>query len=142
MPRRLKVATKELGDLELYAIYSQNGIWEKDLAPIQEWAEPLVTVITKEVFDQALLGWTSPLIKTLGLAPHYTLRRLTKEAQGCFQNKKCPFFEKKQCQPLSKKMPWCFEPNIGVEEVRRKLAAELIGYWREGVYILAIEDLE
>ena len=140
MPRRLKIVTKELGEVELFAIYSTNGQWEMSWRSLQ--TDPLAkefTSITKEVFDQTLLGWTSPFVKMLGLAPNYSLRKLSTESKQCFQQGSCPFFEKKNCSPISAKMPWCFEPGIEDKDVRR-LVAEVIKLWREKVYIIVVEE--
>jgi hypothetical protein len=39
-------------------------------------------------------------------------------------------------------MPWCFEPS-GIEDPNaRRLVAELIQLWRQGVYTVVVIDAE
>ncbi len=140
MGRRLKVRTKEMGDLEVYAIYSTAGVWEEDWRPLQSmWVADLVTKVPAAYMEHALRGLSSPLIKALGLPPWGALRRLPLAARECGQKGVCELYVAQNCHPGSKKMPWCYEPGdlSGALAVR---ATEVITMWRDGVYLIVLEE--
>ena len=141
MPRRLKLKTPELGDLELYLIYQYGEKWEDTWALAQGLpATSLLTFVDKGVMDHALVGWTSPLVKALGLPPAGCLRKLPIENRVCERRDPCPFYRPKECVPTHTKMPWCFQPE-GIEDPNaRQLVAELIKFWKEGVYTIVVVD--
>ena len=143
MPRRLKLKTQELGDLELYLIYQYGKTWEDTWEPAQGLsAMSLLTVVGKDVMDHALAGWTSPLVKALGIPPEGALRKLPVENRVCERKDPCPFYRPKECVPLHPKMPWCFDPG-GIEDPNaRRLLAELVKFWKEGVYTVVVVDGE
>jgi hypothetical protein len=131
--RRLKLKTIELGDLELFLVYQYGDKWESDWLPLQgQLITGLLTVVPQETIDHALQGWTSPLVKSLGLPPEGALRKLP--SQLCYQRGHCPFHIKNSCIPTHPKMSWCFEPENIEDPNSRNLAAELIRLWREGVW--------
>jgi hypothetical protein len=137
MSRRLKLKTLELGDLEVFFIYQYGDRWEEEWLPLQG-AEmtSLLTVTTQEIMDHALRGWTSPLVKSLGIPPEGALRKLKNSI--CYRRELCPFYRKKTCVPTHPKMPWCFDPEDVEDLEARKLGSELIRMWREGVYVLVV----
>lgn len=141
MPRRLRVQTSELGPLELFVIYADKESWEGYWQALQgtEIAS-LFTEVSKETYDHALVGWTRPLITQLGLDPKGALRKLPVTARQCAVREGCPFYDKKHCTPSSAKMPWCFQPNVGEDSQKRSLSAEVIGLWREGVYVVVVQE--
>lgn len=143
MPRRLKLKTSELGDLELYLVYQYGEKYETYWAPAQGLPfTSLLTVVPVEVMNHALRGWTSPLVKALGIPPDGALRKLSVENRVCERRDPCPFYHPKECVPLFPKMPWCFEPS-GIEDSNaRFLAAEAIKFWKQGVYIVVVIDAE
>lgn len=142
MPRRLKVQTNEMGLVELYLIYDEGGIWETEWRALQGeklLADQLPSV-TKEQMDQALVGWTKPLVSALGPAPKGLLVALPPVTRQCSMKGDCPFYRAPDCVSTSAKMPWCFVP-AGVEGPEVKtLAAECIRLWREGVYIVVVRE--
>lgn len=132
----MKVKTAELGDLEVYVIYSVDGAWEQHWKPLQGTeVATLATFVPKETLDHALKGWSSPLVKALGLAPSGALRKLPKVSQECRLRRKCTFYRPRDCQAANAKVPSCFEPD-GLEGDVAVRAAELISMWREGVYVI------
>lgn len=138
MPRRLKLATKELGYLELYLIYENKGEYEPTWKPLQGSSFlGVVTVVSKETMDHALHGYTRPFVQQLGLAPSGCIRKLPTVYQQCGQREQCIFFDDTRCHPVSPKMPNCFEP-YGV--VPRDLGHEAIRLWHEGVYIVVVRE--
>lgn len=143
MPRRLKIKTHELGDLELYLIYQYGERWEDTWERAQGLeAMGLLTTVDKAMMDHALAGWTSPLVKALGIPPEGALRKLPVMNRVCERRDPCPFYRPKECVPLATKMPWCFEPS-GIEDPNaRRLLAELVQFWRQGVYTVVVIDAE
>lgn len=141
MPRRLKLDTFEMGPLELFLIYDEGGTWEREWHPLQgEDMTTLFTSVTKETMDHALNGWSKPLVSMLGLSPDGCLIKLPPRSKECGERHKCVYFDKKLCFPTAKKMPWCFVPD-GVQGAERlQLSAEVIKYWREGVYVVVVKE--
>lgn len=139
MPRRLKVKTLELGDLELYLIYQHGDEWEDEWRPIQgNPLTELLTVVSKEIWDHALAGFTKPLVKALGIPPQGALRKLPESS--CSQRTHCPFYERKLCNARSKVIRHCFEPDVTDDPVARKLGSDLIRLWSEGVYVVVVNE--
>jgi hypothetical protein len=138
MPRRLKMKTQELGDLELYLIYQYGGRWEEEWAPLQsEKIAQLLTEVSQELIDHALIGLTSPLVKALGIPPIGALRKLPDSR--CYRRTLCPFYHKMTCKPTHPKLNWCFEPE-GIEDpIARNLGSDLVKLWRESVYVLVVK---
>lgn len=139
MPRRLKVKTQEMGDLELYLIYQYGDAWEKEWVPLQ--GHPLTDLLSsasKEDLDAALIGLSWPLTSKLGIPPAGALIKMP--SKQCYRRKLCPFFDKKACQPTSKNLPTCFEIE-GTEDVEvRRLGAEIVKLWRESVYVVVVQE--
>jgi len=138
MPRRLKMKTQELGDLELYLIYQYKEKWEESWAPLQgESLTSLLTVVSQELIDHALIGLTSPLVKALGIPPVGALRKIPNPK--CYRRDLCPFYSNVTCKPTHPKLSWCFEPD-GIEDpLARTLGYDLIKLWRESVYVLVVK---
>jgi len=134
VPRRLTIPSREMLRIELYLIYSYDGIWEEEWRLFQGALD--LPEVDKEVMDQALTGWTKPLVDQLGPPPEGRLRKLP--SRECEHNKTCPFYKAAMCTVLAKDMPWCFEPQ-GVP-LAAGLSAKVIQFWREGVYVLVINE--
>lgn len=141
MPRELLLPTKELGDLKLFLIYAKDGVWEATWRPLQHLpiAESF-TVTTKAIMDHALRRWTSPLVKALSIPPDGAIRKLSVLNQTCSASLDCPMFHRAECTPTHKKMPWCFQPGGMVTDEARRLAAEVVQKWREGVYLVVVGE--
>lgn len=137
MGRRIKLQTREMGDLHLMVVRSQQGVWEAAWEPLRgtPYAE-YVTVVSKETLDHALHGWTSPLVKALGPAPNLILHRLSPDAKQCRLWDRCIFYRKADCQPKAPKMPTCFEP-VGVPP---EIGYEVLRLWHETVYVVVVEE--
>ena len=141
MPRRLKINTHEMGDLELFLIYSTGGQWEPEWQPLQgvQVITDLLTHVSKETMDHALRGWTRPLVMGLGLPPEGSLRKIPRICTHK-DSMPCPLYDPKRCTPTAKKMNNCFQPR-GVEgDVALQLSGELVRFWREGVRVLIVEE--
>jgi hypothetical protein len=143
VPRQLSLKTHEMGTLELYLIYQYGDLWEVAWRPLQgESITSLLTVVTQEMMDHALKGLTRPFVKALGIPPEGALRKLPNPT--CDRKVICPFYHKKECNPLFKSMPSCFEPAGILDLEARQLAGSMVRMWREGVYLVVVvhpEDL-
>jgi hypothetical protein len=137
MPRRVLVKTREMGQLALHLVRQEAGVWEPEWDDLRGTAiADLFTVVTREVIEQALQGYTKPLILALGLPPDGALRKLPPEAKICSQRRTCSLWDAQCCFPVAKKMPWCFQPS-GLPPK----ASEAIQIWRERVYlVVALEE--
>lgn len=135
MPRRLTIESTEMGAIDLYLIYAENGTWEEQWRPLQGALD--LPSVTKEVMDHALQSWTRPLVGSLGPLPKGMLHKLPKASRYCAYEKSCIFYERRRCGIFCSKMPWCFEP---AEIFPGNLAAEVVKLWRQGVYIVVVYD--
>lgn len=141
MSRRLRLQTVEMGSVELMLIYQRGEEWETEWRPLQ--GTPLASmlpVLTDEVVNHGLQGWTRPLVDGLGLPPVGALRKIPPEHRQCVHRAQCPFYDRTQCLPVSKRLPDCYHPeNLGDERVQT-LAYEVIRLWREGVYTVVVKE--
>lgn len=137
MARQVKLQTREMGDLHLMLVRSQQGVWEADWEPLRttQYAE-YVTKVSRETLDHALHGWTSPLVKALGPEPRLILHRLSPDSKQCAIWNDCIFYQKADCLPKAKKMPNCFQP-VGVPV---ELGYEVLRLWRDSVYVVIVEE--
>lgn len=141
MSRRLRLATVELGFLELYLIYRYGERFEADWAPLEAHGiSGLFTYVSKDTMDHALRGFTRPLVHGLGLAPVGCLRKLPVANRECEHRVGCQFYDRAGCVVTAKKLPPCFQP-AGVEgDVARQLGHDVVALWREGVFIVVVTE--
>ncbi len=141
MARFIKVPTREMGELRLLLISVEDGgLWEPEWEPLRGTVfGDQFSVITKEVLDHALKGWSRPLSDTLGIPPVGALRKIPLESRACFRREKCPLFNAKQCFPEAKIMAWCFEPDGVADGTVRYAATRAFEYWRSGVYLVVVQ---
>lgn len=139
MPRRLKIKTQEMGDLELYFIYKGLEGYEVTWGFLE--GLPIVDLLSHvpiEDANHALAGWSWPLTSKLGIPPEGALRKLP--SKKCFVRAKCLFHQAKICEATHPKLPWCFEVDGVEDDKARNGASYLIRMWREGVYIVVIHS--
>lgn len=138
MSRRLTIATREMGKLDLYLIYSYAGTWEEQWRPLQGHAVgALLTRMAHNTVEHAILGYSRPFVKGLGLFPKGMLHKLP--SQQCVHAMTCTIYVEKNCLSTVKGMPWCFEP-AGLDDSVRALGSELVRLWREKVYVVVVEE--
>jgi len=142
MSRRLKVSTREMGDLELFLIYEVDGVWEEEWRPLQGLTSvvDLMTAVPQETMDHCLKGLSKPLVKALGLPPWGVLKKLPSEAKVCHLRDTCVFYDQKTCFPESKNLPWCYEPDISADADVRRLLNDLVQLWRDEVYVILVRE--
>jgi hypothetical protein len=139
MSRRLKLPTRELGELKLIAIRESGGLWEPEWEPVRGTLfGDLFSTVSKEDLDHALNGWSWPLVQSLGLSPEGALIKVPLGSRQCYRRSKCSLYIERDCHLESKRMPWCFEPDGVAEENIRKVASKVIEEWRQGVYLIVI----
>ncbi len=138
MSREVTLDTREMGKVRLYLIYSYAGVWEEHWRPLQGHdVGKLLATATHETVEQAMLRYSRPLVKALGLNGKGLLHKLP--SRECALAKPCTLHVAKNCLSTAKGMPWCFEPS-GIDEPLRPLVAELVRLWREEVYVVVVEE--
>lgn len=138
MSRRLTLQTREMGKLDLYLIYDYDGTWEDEWKPIQEHSlGVMLSKVSHEMVEHAVLGFSRPLVKALGLFPEGMLHKLP--SRVCEHMKTCPIHIERNCHVLAKKMSLCFEP-ASLDTSVRSLGAELVRLWREKVYVVVVKE--
>jgi hypothetical protein len=137
--RRLTIGTKELGNIQVLLIYCRGDEWEPEWRALKGHpVANLFSVTTEADLNHALSGWTSPLVKGLGLAPSLALHSLPEKRCALWGT--CVFRRPVDCLSTSKKTPWCFEP-FGLEgDEAKNLGREVVQLWREGVYMLVVQQ--
>ena len=96
-----------------------------------------MTRATQAAVDHAYRRWSRPQTDQLGPPPVGCRMKLRKDFELCYERKRCPLRDEKKCRIHSEDLPWCFEPEIEDEAVRR-VAAEAVQRWKEGIYIVVI----
>jgi hypothetical protein len=126
-----------MGKVSLFLIYDYAGTWEEEWRAVQHHSiGGLLTRVSHDTVEHAILGFSRPLVKALGLFPKGMLHKLP---TTCESAQTCPIFIAKNCLSTAKGMPWCFEP-AGLDLSVRQLGAELIRLWREEVYVVVVEE--
>jgi hypothetical protein len=136
--RGLTLNTREMGKIGLLLVYDFDGTWEEEWRPLQ--GHPMAKLLVSaphDTIEHAILGYSLPLTNALRLSPKELIHKLP--SRECEKAKTCPLYIKDHCLPTSKQMPWCFEPS-GFSEPVRRLVAELIRLWREGVYVVVVQQ--
>lgn len=130
-----------MGSLEMFLIYQTGDIWEPEWEPLRKTAfAGMFPTVTDEVMNQALQGWTNPLVGCLGLPPIGCLKKLPKEHRACDHRVGCPFYTP-ECVPTSATLPDCYHPENLPDDMTRTLAYEGVRLWREGVYIVVVKEM-
>lgn len=138
MPRRVKLPTLEMGEVQLFLL---DG-WEEPWTLLQ--GTPIgnqISMVTKEAVNHALHRLSRPLVDSLGIPPQGALRKVPLVSQSCWMkrpkgNRRACSIQGPECTIRSPKVPVCFEPDGIEEESLRKVSAQAIELWREGVYVV------
>ncbi len=126
-----------MGKLDLYLIYDYQGTWEEGWRPLQKHpVGALLTKVAHDTIEHAILGFSRPLVKVLGLFPKGMLHKVPRE---CANAKTCSLYIPKNCLSTVKTMPLCWEP-AEVDASVRSLVSELVRLWRETVYVVVVEE--
>lgn len=144
MPRRVKLPTLEMGEVQLLLL---DG-WEKEWAVLEGTAfGDQFSTVAHEAVEHALRRLSRPLVDALGIPPAGALRKVPKVSRECFMRLKraglprpCPLYDRFTCYPTAPEMQWCFEPDGVEDETARKMAARAIELWREEVYVVVVEE--
>jgi len=141
--RRIKLPTREMGEIKLVLIDEIDGKWEPEWEPLRGTIfGDQFSRISKEVLDHALHRWSKPLAQALGIPPDGAIRKVLPVSSECYRKKSCQLYIEKNCHPLAKNMPWCFEPTGVSEEVVRLTATQALTEWRDHVHLVVIQNEE
>lgn len=137
----MTLPTREMGDVTVLTINElPDGKWESEWEPLRgTHIGGLFSVVFKSVIDHALHRYSKPLVDALGIPPEGALRKIPPGSRECLLRRRCPFYDKAQCHPRGKKMPWCFEPEEIENEAERLTATKAIQEWRQGVYLVIVQ---
>lgn len=102
------------------------------------WA-PLFPVIPFDVFDQALRGHATPLMRILGPPPSALARRLPLAFASCRERSKC-INAASFCVP-GVKMPDCWEGD-SIPMLSVGVASQVARYWRDGIAVIVLTPEE
>lgn len=140
MPRRVKLPTREMGELQLLVNWERGGVWEDFQSLRGTRIGQQISIISQAALDHALHKLSRPLVDSLGIPPSGALRKLPVLARECERRERCPLYKASECNPFSKKLPWCFEPGGIADEKERSDAARLIQEWSQGVYVAVVQE--
>lgn len=140
--RQVKVGLRERGgDAQLLLVSSRQGQWEEPWDQLRGTAPGrLLSVVSRADVEHALHGFSRPLSAALGLPPEGCLVKLPKTARRCHRERTCPLYEPRHCHLQSSKLPLSFEPAGFEDERLRHQIGELVRWWREGVYVVVVEE--
>lgn len=142
MPRRVKLPTLEMGEVQLLLLTGWEEPWNRLRGT--PFGDQL-SVVSREAVDHALHGLSRPLVDSLGIPPVGALRKIPDESRECLLRRRgqnhrpCPLYGP-ECHVESPKMPWCFEPDGIEDEGVRRAAGLAIEQWRAGVYVVVVTE--
>lgn len=101
---------------------------------------PEIISVHKDVYNDAINGWVTPLRKSLGTPPLVRAKRLPVLATMCaeYQDKSC-LNRSEYCRPGTGKMPSCYVPPID-SEAARHVATDVAEAWDDGRFVFAIRE--
>jgi len=97
--------------------------------------EGLFPLIPFQIFDQALRGHSTPMMRILGPATEALMKRLPPEHKLCRVRKGC-INAALTCIP-GPKMPDCWEAG-GVESNAVEVASKVARFWKEKVIVIIV----
>lgn len=112
------------------------------LAPLREdpmWGS-LIPVVDGRTFERALLGDSMPLMRAMGLPPEGSLKQIRGDDRICVNKGTCALYDPEGCH-LNKLTPECWESPL-VDPLKSMAASFLTRLWRDGTYVVVVEDLE
>lgn len=97
--------------------------------------ESLFPEVPSSVFDQALRGHATPLMRVLGPPPAALLRRVPVIHTACREREAC-INASPLCRP-GPKMPDCWDGE-GIDQGAREVASYVARLWRDGVPVIVV----
>jgi hypothetical protein len=141
VPRRVKLSTREMGEVTLLLIdRAADGTWEAEWESLRNTVfGAQFSVISRDVLNHALNGWSKPLSEALGISPEGAILKIPLISRECFLRRNCPMYEPRDCSPRALNMPRCFEPGGVTAEIARATASQAIDEWRNHVHLVVIQ---
>lgn len=143
--RKFNLVDKTWGDTGFFVIRLDGQLWEPLWVVLQEsvrwrWVgESFLHVQNRDIWEDAMHGYSIPLLRALKTPPSVTLLRCPPEMSLCRQRATCPSFEASKCNFASKDSPICYDVDEEDEALRLRLQ-EIRDAWREGRYGLIVPD--
>ncbi len=97
--------------------------------------EGLIPIIPHHVFDQALRGFATPLMRILGPPPKALVKRLPVVETTCSLRESC-ISHGPNCVP-GPKTPDCWEPSTFFG-VNSEVVNHVVRLWRDGIVVLVV----
>ena len=101
-----------------------------DLSSISDPVMDLITVMPRQVLEEAKIGYTRPFERLLRTPPVGALIRLDAR---CDQMSTCPMRNAAACVTSHKKLPDCWTGD-GVRD------AEVVRAWKDGRYVILVSS--
>lgn len=129
------------GELKLLVAVPKGGDPWGRLAPLRgtPW-EDRIAVVSGEAMSHAMHGWATPLVREIGLAPHYRIRKVPEEEGWCWLHDNGCVLASEKCKPGSD-VPDCYEGRADDPELRRAISHVVLA-WAENRYVLVVEGEE
>jgi hypothetical protein len=122
------------------AVPERGDPWGR-LAPLRGTKfEAGIPVVSARAYQDATLGWFTPLRREVGRDPYDRLRayrklRCLREAEGCVM------FRERVCVP-QKGLVECFEAEGEMSEKTREAISYVLNKWANNYYVIVVEEEE
>jgi len=142
MPLTMTLKGEPLLEVNLYVIFSKQGIWQGKWGKLQDHEEtkPVVDLFSYtgiEEYHHAVYGYPVPMMQSLGVPPLFCLEKLQHYWDGCNEKNYCLMYSD-MCY-LRLGMPRCFEPGIQDLEVIGLVRRILLG-WADNYYWTVVKE--
>lgn len=124
----------------MLTVSNRGGVWEGSWEGLRETAlARIFSQVSRRAVEAAIRGHDRPLRQALGIVPEGALRKLP--SRECQERSRCTFYDKRKCLLLSSKMPWCFKPDgLHLSEPQMNLVSEALAHWKQGVYVVVVDE--
>jgi hypothetical protein len=136
----LKLDDPDQGEILLMVPIPHDGDPWGSLAVLRGtiW-ESLITVVTGAAMSDAMHGWATGLVRTIGIQPKYRRKRVSDDDGLCKLYEDCALATI-HCHPRDQ-FPDCYEAPLDDPEAAM-MAAQVAMAWREGRYVVVVEGKE
>jgi hypothetical protein len=148
MAREISVHDDEWGEYKLFVLREQeDGSWEdEDWNRLRSFESVRPTLelfshVSWDTFQEALQGYSMPLIKQLQLPPESCLMKANTGVSQCIYFDECPSYNPDECF-AHKGPPPCYSPSIAEAEFSiRNTYTKIIEYWEHDRWIIVVPSM-